>query len=683
MDNIFLALMFLPPLLAAAVNAASLYAGDRWLTWKQVQSLTFTATGLAALGGISLLVSRISDPQAVTVVVMEWFRIGGQSVDVAFRLDALSALMAALVTGFGFVICRFSINYMHNETGFTRYFAAYALFVAAMLVLVLADNLVLMFLGWEGVGLCSYLLIGHYAQRPAAARAATEAFVANRVGDAGLILGILILLAGAGTVRFDELAGALAVAEPWVAPAAAFCLLIGALGKSAQVPLGGWLAKAMEGPTPSSALIHAATMVTAGVYLVARAHPLFEAAPSVLVLTGILGALTALYGALGGQASTDIKGVLAASTTMHLGLMFVACGLGAYGVAVFYVIAHAFYKAYQFLTAPSILHHLHGRLDFAARAAPAPVPSWVGVALIAAVLLVMAPPVLSLNGAYPGLTAALGATAGGAVLALALLLWLAVGSVGRAMPQDHDHPHTHDHAEDHTAPVAARGLGPVGATAVTVLIAALGGALLQLLPGGAEGTWFHGFLGLPHGAANGATPGLSVVLSLMLSLVALHSVLTALLLTRHVSEATLNAQPGLRTLYALASNRLWIDAAIHSRLLPGLLALSERLARLDALAARFTLGGAARSASRAGDAVAWLDTVPRRAAEGLPGVMGMQVAEAARQIEAQATTGFDSSVGRATGVVGRSALLVERALGRPVVSVGLIVIVALAALAGA
>lgn len=361
MENVLIALMLVPPLLAAAISGASLFAGDRWLTWRQVQTLAFAAAGIAALGGIWLLILRVLDPAAVTVMVMPWFEMGGASVDLAFRLDPLAAVMAALVTSFGFVICRFSINYMHNETGFTRYFAAYCLFVFAMLVLVLADNLVLMFLGWEGVGLCSYLLIGHYAQRPAAARAATEAFVANRVGDAGLILGILVLYAGTGTITFSELPAAMADAAPWVGPSAAFCLLVGALGKSAQIPLGGWLAKAMEGPTPSSALIHAATMVTAGIYLLVRAQPVFEAAPSVLMLAGLIGALTALYGALSGQAATDIKDILASPTTMHLGLMFVICSLGAYGVAIFYVVAHAFYKAYQFLTAPSILHHLHGR----------------------------------------------------------------------------------------------------------------------------------------------------------------------------------------------------------------------------------------------------------------------------------------------------------------------------------
>ncbi|WP_210879749.1 proton-conducting transporter membrane subunit [Roseovarius autotrophicus] len=677
MDNVLIALMLLPPLLAAGLLAASLYAGDKWLSWRQVQAISFAATGVAAFAGLWLLVATISTPAVRTVTVMPWFEMGGQAVDLAFRLDPLSAVMAAMVTVFGFVICRFSINYMHNEIGFTRYFAAYVLFVAAMLVLVLADNLVLMFLGWEGVGLCSYLLIGHYTQRAAAGRAATEAFVANRVGDAGLILGILVLYAGAGTVRFSELPEAMAAADAWVAPAAAACLLVGALGKSAQVPLGGWLAKAMEGPTPSSALIHAATMVTAGVYLVVRAHPVFEAAPAVLVLAGLIGAVTALYGALGGQAATDIKGVLANSTSMHLGLMFVICGLGAYGVAVFYIVAHAFYKAYQFLTAPSILHHLHGKLDFETRTDPAPLPSGVGVALLVAVALVLTPPVLALAGAELTMGAALAVFAGAALLAVTLLGWMAISSVNDALA---DHAGGHDHAQEAQA---STGLGSAGGAVITVLIAAAGAALLQLLPGGADGSWFHAFLGLPQGAALGGAPGLTVLLALMLAVLAAHSVLSTLLLSRAAPEAALGSHPLLRTLYAAASNRLWIDAVIQARILPFVFDLSERLARLDLRLSRGTLGGAANGAARAGDAVAWLDTVPRRAAEALPGAMGLHLAEATRHVETQATTGFEATVDRAATRLGHAAILVERALGRPVVSIGLIILVALAALAGA
>lgn len=701
MDNILLALMLLPPLAAAAINGASLYAGDRWLGWRQVQGLTLAACGIAAAAALVLLALRIADPVGATVVGWDWFRLGGAAVEVAFRLDPLGAVMAALVAGFGFVICRFSINYMHNETGFTRYFMAYGLFVAAMLVLVLADNLVLMFLGWEAVGLCSYLLIGHYARRPAAAAAATEAFVANRVGDAGLILGILILGIGAGTVRFADLPEAIAAAEPWVAPAAALCLLVGALGKSAQVPLGGWLAKAMEGPTPSSALIHAATMVTAGVYLVVRAHPVFEAAPAVLVLVGLFGALSALYGALAGQAASDIKGVLASSTTMHLGLMFVLCGLGAYAAAIFYLVAHAFYKAYKFLTAPSILHHVHGRGDFAPGPVTAELPAGGMAALVVAVVLLFLPPVAALTGHDLGLTLTLAAFAGSLVLALVLTARAAAqaldGGHGHGHAHDHghdhghhDHDHTHDHghhdhghahghAHHHPAPA---GLGPMGAAALSVAATAVLAAAVQVLPGGASWTWFGAFLGLAPADPAAAAPGPALLLSLALALLAAHSVLSAGLLARGLPEAAA-ARPVLRGLHAMAINRLWVDALVLGRLVPLVLRLSAALGRLDLRLTRALMQGGARLAERTGDAVGWLDTVPRRAAEDLPGAIGLNLAEASRAIEARATTGVESGMNRVTRALGRGALVLERALGRPAVSVALILIVALIALAGA
>ena len=216
-----------------------------------------------------------------------------------------------------------------------------------------------------------------------------------------------------------------------------------------------------------------------------------------------------------------------------------------------------------------------------------------------------------------------------------------------------------------------------------MLVAALGGLVLQLVPGGMTGGWFNAFLGLPQGNAMAGAPGMAVLLALALALVAAHSVLTAVLLTRQLPEAALTDRPVLRVLHAAAANRLWIDAVVQSRLLPLVLALSERLARLDARASNAALAGGARAAAETGDAVAWLDGAPRRAAEALPGAIGLQLAEATRQVEHQATEGFGASMGRASSLAGRMALITERALGRPVVSVGLIVLVALVALAGA
>lgn len=672
METILIILMLLPPLGAAAICGASLYAGDNWLSWRQVQSLALGASGISAAAGLLLLFSMVIEPYAALVTLMPWFEIGEMSVDLAFRLDPLSAVMAALVTAFGFVICRFSINYMHNETGFTRFFTVYTLFLVAMLVLVLADNMMLMFLGWEGVGVCSYLLIGHYNDRMSAAAASTEAFVANRIGDAGIIMAMLVCLVGAGTLSFDALPAALATAPGWVAPSAALGLLLGIMGKSGQVPLGGWLSRAMDGPTPTSALFYGSVMVTSGVYLFVRSAPVFEAAPGIMMLAAIIGALTALYGALTAQASNDVKGLLIQSTSMHLGIMLLLVGLGAYGVAIFYVVAHAFYKAYQFLTAPSILHHLHGNLNFEDHAAAEPLPSGVAVALLAAVVLMFIPPVLVLVGAELAFSTSLVIFAGAATVALALLIWLAVSSVRHALDDGH-----HEAAEK-----AATGLGPAGAAAVTVMVTAVLAALVQILPGGANGSWFGNFLGLGEGSGLRA-PALTVLLSLVLAVLAAHSVLSTLALSRLAPDSIFGRNPILRALFKGAANRFWIDAVIHARLIPSLLVLSDKLARIDRSIGRNVLEGSAKGAAHAGDAVGWLDAVPRQAAERLPGALGFQLAEASRQVEAQATDGVELGITRASDRAGQSAMLLERALGRPVVSVGLIIFVAIVALAGA
>ncbi|MBA2370034.1 MAG: NADH-quinone oxidoreductase subunit L, partial [Chloroflexi bacterium] len=315
------------------------------------------------LAALWVLAQVVGDPRAREVTVYRWLASGDFGVNIAFLVDPLSAVMIAMVTGISFVVAVFSINYMHNERGFARFFAVLSLFVFAMLVLVMASSYVLLFLGWEGVGICSYLLIGFYQDRRSAAGAATKAFVMNRVGDAGFLVGILLIVTTFGSADYSVVLAGAAQLDRGLATAIGLALLLGAIGKSAQLPLASWLPRAMEGPTPSSALIHAATMVTAGVYLVARSSPLYERAPDALLVVGLVGAATALYGGVAGLVQTDIKSVLAFSTTSQLGLMFVACGLGAYAVAIFHLVAHAFFKTLLFLTAPSILHHLHGGAD--------------------------------------------------------------------------------------------------------------------------------------------------------------------------------------------------------------------------------------------------------------------------------------------------------------------------------
>ncbi|MGC8792707.1 MAG: NADH-quinone oxidoreductase subunit L [Bryobacteraceae bacterium] len=292
------------------------------------------------------------------------------SADWGFLLDPLSAVMILVVTSVGFVIHVYSIGYMGHEGGYYRFFGYMNLFVFFMLMLVLANNYLLMFVGWEGVGLCSYLLIGFYFHKKSAADAGKKAFVVNRVGDAGFILGMLLMFSVFGSVRFLDVNQALAsgrfaaeTAGFGVLSAMALLLFLGATGKSAQFPLYTWLPDAMEGPTPVSALIHAATMVTAGVYMVARSHLLFRLAPETSAIVAAIGAFTAILSASIALVQNDIKRVLAYSTVSQLGYMFMACGVGAYWVAIFHLYTHAFFKALLFLGSGSVIHALGGEQD--------------------------------------------------------------------------------------------------------------------------------------------------------------------------------------------------------------------------------------------------------------------------------------------------------------------------------
>jgi len=292
-----------------------------------------------------------------------WMSAGTLSVDIGLHVDALAALMLLVVTGVGSLIHLYSIGYMHEDEGFARYFAYLNLFMFSMLVLVMADNLVLMFVGWEGVGLCSYLLIGFWFKDLKNADAGKKAFIVNRVGDFGFILGVLVLLGIGGTVAFAGMPGAIAGKSAAILAPAALLLFLGACGKSAQIPLYVWLPDAMAGPTPVSALIHAATMVTAGVYMIARLGFLFAAVPEVLNVIGAVGALTALMAAVIALAQTDIKKVLAYSTISQLGFMFAGMASAHFDTGIFHVVTHAFFKALLFLGAGAVIHALHGEQD--------------------------------------------------------------------------------------------------------------------------------------------------------------------------------------------------------------------------------------------------------------------------------------------------------------------------------
>jgi NADH-quinone oxidoreductase subunit L len=353
------------PLAGVALN---LLVGDR-LGRRGVNWLACGSVFLAFLSALNDVLALARHPESARVLgetLWTWMRVGDFRVDVGLQLDPLSAVMVLVVTGVGFLIHVYSTGYMAHDPSFRRFFLYLNLFMVAMLTLVLADSLLVMFVGWEGVGLCSYLLIGFWYERPSAARAGMKAFVVNRIGDYGVLLAMFTLFAWAGSLHYDRLFAVAPIVWTTGAPvivAATLLLFLGATGKSAQIPLYTWLPDAMEGPTPVSALIHAATMVTAGVYLVARTHVLFQLAPVSLEVVAVIGAATALFAATIGVAQTDIKRVLAYSTVSQLGYMFMACGVGAYTAGIFHLMTHAFFKALLFLGAGSVIHALSGEQD--------------------------------------------------------------------------------------------------------------------------------------------------------------------------------------------------------------------------------------------------------------------------------------------------------------------------------
>jgi len=327
--------------------------------------VSFVVVANAARSFFGLGSALVSIPYIETCP-FSWISIGTLHVDFSFVLDQLSLVMLLVVTGVGFLIHIYSVGYMLGDRGFARYFAYLNLFLFFMTLLVLAGNTLLMFVGWEGVGLASYLLIGFWYQKDSAASAGKKAFIVNRIGDFGFLIGIFLLIGNFGTLTFAEIGAKLSANPAWqggILTVIALCLLLGATGKSAQLPLYIWLPDAMEGPTPVSALIHAATMVTAGVYMIARTHVLFDHAPFALGVVAVVGAATAIFAATIGLVQNDIKRVLAYSTISQLGYMFLGCGVAAYSAAVFHLVTHAFFKALLFLAAGSVIHAVGGEQD--------------------------------------------------------------------------------------------------------------------------------------------------------------------------------------------------------------------------------------------------------------------------------------------------------------------------------
>ena len=325
--------------------------------------------GLAAVVAIAVSVSFMASApagHAFTQVLWTWFQVGGFAPRVALYLDPLSVVMVTVVAVVGFLISIYSLEFMKGEEGYGRFFAYMNLFVGAMLILLLADNLLFLLVGWEGVGLSSYLLIGFWYRDPVNGAAARKAFIVTRIGDTSLLVGLLLIFRSLGSLNIQQTMGL--AQQHWrpgsgVAVAAALLILGGALGKSAQLPLQTWLPDAMAGPTPVSALIHAATMVTAGVYLIARTHVLFDLAPAAKTTVAVIGAATLIYGGLSALAQRDIKRVLAYSTISQIGYMFLALGVGAWSAAIFHFMTHAFFKALLFLAAGLVIKAMGGEHD--------------------------------------------------------------------------------------------------------------------------------------------------------------------------------------------------------------------------------------------------------------------------------------------------------------------------------
>ncbi|MDH6281815.1 NADH-quinone oxidoreductase subunit L [Prescottella agglutinans] len=360
------ALIWLLPVLPLAGAAILLLAGRRSDPWGHLLGCAAALASFVLAAALFVdMVGRDSADRIVTQDLFTWLPVAGLQVDVGFRLDPLSMCFALLITGVGSLIHIYSVGYMKYDPGRRRFFAYLNLFLAAMLLLVLADNYLGLYVGWEGVGLASYLLIGFWQYKPTAATAAKKAFVVNRVGDMGLIVALMIMFATFGSVSFPDVLGGAAAAGEGTCTAIGLALLLAACGKSAQVPLQSWLGDAMEGPTPVSALIHAATMVTAGVYLIVRSGPVFEAAPGAQVAVVIVGAVTLLFGAIIGCAKDDIKKALAASTMSQIGYMVMAAGLGpaGYAFAIMLLLAHGFFKAGLFLGAGSVMHGMDDETD--------------------------------------------------------------------------------------------------------------------------------------------------------------------------------------------------------------------------------------------------------------------------------------------------------------------------------
>ena len=567
------------PLLGAVVNGL---IGIRFFSRRAAGATAVAAAGLSFAAALAAFAGLLRSAEPVLVkTLFTWVpatlvrtaagRTVPLSFDLAFRYDSLAAVMTLVVTGVGFLIHVYSLGYMAHDRSFARFFAYMNLFTFAMLVLVLGANLAVMFIGWEGVGLCSYLLIGFWFTKDSAADAGKKAFITNRVGDFGFLLGTGLLISVLGTVDFSRIAAAVEGGSlaKGTATAAALLLFLGATGKSAQIPLYTWLPDAMEGPTPVSALIHAATMVTAGVYMVARLHVLFSFSDTALTVVALTGAFTAVYAATMGFVQTDIKRVLAYSTISQIGYMFVGLGVGAYAAGIFHLMTHAFFKSLLFLAAGSVIHALSGEQDMRRMGGlRRRIPRTYLVFLVGA---------LAISG-IPGLS---GFFSKDEILAAAFasgnyLVW-GLGLVGAAMTAFYMFRliFLTFYGEERLAPEAGHDLhesppAMLVPLRILALLAIIGGyvGLPHVLGGGA---WFARFLATSVGTAEShLSAGTEVLLMVLSAGAAIAAILAAY--TVYVSrrgEPARRFAAKFKTLFRIVSRKYYVDEAYQKTFVGG------------------------------------------------------------------------------------------------------------------
>ena len=601
-------LLWIIPALPIAAVGINLLIGDR-LGKRGTAWLACGAVGAAFLFAVRAVVTLAGRPEAeraITETVYTWMRVGDFSADVSFLLDPLSSVMVLVVTGVGFLIHVYSVGYMSHDPSFRRFFLYLNLFMFAMLTLVLADNFLLMFVGWEGVGLCSYLLIGFWYTRPSAAEAGKKAFIVNRIGDFGFLLGMLTLFAWGGSLNYERL---FAVAPHVFAIGsvaitfATLALFLGATGKSAQLPLYTWLPDAMEGPTPVSALIHAATMVTAGVYMVARCHVLFELAPISLQTVAVVGAATGLFAATIGVAQNDIKRVLAYSTVSQLGVMFYALGVGAFASGIFHLMTHAFFKALLFLGAGSVIHALSDEQDLRHMGGLAKKLPWThGVMLVATLAIAGIPPlagffskdeILSASFATGHYVVWATGTLGAILTAFYMfrLYILCFRGESRVSPEAEHHLHE-------SPPVM------IAPLVVLAVLSVVGGWIgLPFQEGGhALARWLEPVFGAPETAAAAAGVGhLSLAAEWMLIVISVVCALAGIAMAFRVygKAGSTGAEPLAEkapALYNTLSHKYWVDELYDAIVVRPLHALSQGLWRiLDARIVDGIVNGVART----------------------------------------------------------------------------------------